>query len=159
MASPYQAWEAQSPHMSTPAPEAIAVGQIIQGTVTGITHFGAFIALPNGKTGLVHSSEVADAYVHDIKDYLKENDVVSVKVLSMDDRGKVALSIRQADPNARPAHAGPTGRGPRGGPGGPRGRRPPGSFEDKLKQFMKDSEDRLSDLRRNTDSKRGGRGS
>jgi S1 RNA binding domain protein len=145
--------------MSTPAPEAIEVGQIVQGTVTGITHFGAFVALPNGKTGLVHISEVADAYVHDIKDYLKENDVVSVKVLSMDDRGKVALSIRQADPNARPAHGSPGGRGPRGGPGAPRGRRPPASFEDKLKQFMKDSEDRLSDLRRNTDSKRGGRGS
>jgi S1 RNA binding domain protein len=143
--------------MSTSVPETVEVGQIVQGTVTGITHFGAFVALPNGKTGLVHISEVADAYVRDIKDYLKENDVVRVKVLSMDDRGKIALSIRQADP--RPREAGPAGaRGPRGG-GAPRGRRPPGTFEDKLKQFLKDSEDRLSDLRRNTDSKRGGRGS
>jgi S1 RNA binding domain protein len=143
--------------MSTSAPEPIAVGQIVEGKVSGITHFGAFIALPNGKTGLVHISEVADAYVHDIKDYLKENDVVKVKVLSMDDRGKVALSIRQADPRAREGGPAPS-RPPRGGPRGG-GRRVPGTFEDKLKAFMKDSEDRLSDLRRNTEGKRGGRGS
>jgi S1 RNA binding domain protein len=144
--------------MSTSVPETVEVGHVVQGTVTGITHFGAFVALPNGKTGLVHISEVADAYVRDIKDYLKENDVVRVKVLSMDDRGKIALSIRQADP--RPRDAGPGGPPPRGARGpGARNRRPPGTFEDKLKQFLKDSEDRLSDLRRNTDSKRGGRGS
>jgi S1 RNA binding domain protein len=137
--------------MSTPGSEPVEVGRVVQGTVTGITHFGAFVALPNGQTGLVHISEVADAYVRDIKDYIKEHDVVKVKVLSMDERGKIALSIRQAEPRAE--------AGPRGARGGRPSRRAPGSFEDKLKQFMKDSEDRLSDLRRSTESKRGGRGS
>ncbi len=137
----------------------VEVGQVIEGTVTGITHFGAFVALPNGKTGLVHISEVADTYVRDINDFLHEQDTVRVKVLSMDDRGKVALSIRQANPNAAPGPrtgGGGGGRRPRSGGGG-RGGAP--SFEDKLSRFMKDSESRLSDLRKSNDSKRGGRGS
>lgn len=141
---------------------AVEVGQVVEGTVTGITHFGAFVALPNGKTGLVHISEVADTYVRDINDFLHEQDPVRVKVLSMDDRGKVALSIRQANPNAAPGPRGggggaSGGRRPRSGGGGGRGPAP--SFEDKLSRFMKDSESRLSDLRKNNDSKRGGRGS
>jgi len=134
----------------------VEVGQVVEGTVTGITHFGAFVALPNGKTGLVHISEVADTYVRDINEFLHEQDTVRVKVLSMDDRGKVALSIRQANPNAT---AGPRGGGRRPRPGGGGGGRPAPTFEDKLSRFMKDSESRLSDLRKNNDSKRGGRGS
>ncbi len=134
---------------------------MVEGTVTGITHFGAFVALPNGKTGLVHISEVADTYVRDINDFLHEQDPVRVKVLSMDDRGKVALSIRQANPNAasgpRGGSGGGGGRRPRNSSGGGRGGAP--SFEDKLSRFMKDSESRLSDLRKSNDSKRGGRGS
>ncbi|MBX5467056.1 MAG: S1 RNA-binding domain-containing protein [Firmicutes bacterium] len=125
----------------------VEVGQVVEGTVTGITHFGAFIALPNGKTGLVHISEVADAYVRDIKDYVKENDHVKVKVLSMDANGKIALSIRQAEPKPH-----------REGREGHRDRRSQVSFEDKLQRFMRQSEDRLQDLKRNTESKRGGRG-
>ena len=123
----------------------IEVGSIIEGTVTGITHFGAFVTLPNGKTGLVHISEVADAYVRDIKDYLKESDKVTVKVLSLDDRGKIGLSIKQAQPGYTPA--------PRREP-----RQVGRGFEDRLQRFMKDSDERLSDLRKSTDSKRGGRG-
>jgi S1 RNA binding domain protein len=130
----------------------IEVGSIVEGVVTGITHFGAFIELPNGKTGLVHISEVADTYVRDIKDFLKEQDKVKVKVLSYDEKGKIGLSIKQADPSYRPVQA---SRGPRDGGGIRRGS---GSFEDKLAKFLKDSEDKLSDLRRNTDGKRGGRG-
>ncbi|MCL6564356.1 MAG: S1 RNA-binding domain-containing protein [Firmicutes bacterium] len=126
----------------------VEVGQVVEGTVTGITHFGAFIALPNGKTGLVHISEVADAYVRDIKDFVKENDHVKVKVLSMDANGKIALSIRQAQP--RPHREGGHGHRERRGA--------PASFEDKLQRFMRDSEDRLQDLKRSTESKRGGRG-
>ncbi len=151
--------------MSSMAPDAtgatVEVGQVVEGTVTGITHFGAFVALPNGKTGLVHISEVADTYVRDINDFLHEQDPVRVKVLSMDDRGKVALSIRQANPNAasgpRGGSGGGGGRRPRNSSGGGRGGAP--SFEDKLSRFMKDSESRLSDLRKSNDSKRGGRGS
>jgi S1 RNA binding domain protein len=133
---------------------SIQVGQIIEGTVTGITRFGAFVALPNGQTGLVHISEVADSYVNDITDYVHENETVQVKVLSTDDRGKVALSIRQAKPGSSPTRP---SRG--GGGGGPRRNAPPASFEDKLARFMKDSQDRLTDLKRHTESRRGGRGS
>lgn len=123
------------------------VGSIVEGVVKGITHFGAFVELPDGRTGLVHISEVADAYVRDIKEYLKENDQVKVKVLS-DEKGKIGLSIRQAQPNSDGS------RRVRGN-----NRRSRTSFEDKLARFLKESDERLSDLRRNTDSKRGGRGS
>ena len=121
----------------------LEIGSVIEGTVSGITNFGAFIALPNGKTGLVHISEVADAYVTDVREYLKEQDQVRVKVLSFDDRGRIALSIKQADPSYR-AEA-------------PRARRSGQSFEDKLSKFLKESEDRQTDLRR-LEGKRGGRG-
>lgn len=132
----------------------IEIGSVVEGVVTGITHFGAFIELPNGKTGLVHISEVADAYVRDIKEFLKEKDKVQVKILSYDEKGKIGLSIKQADPAYRP---GPPPRAPRESGGG-YGRRSSVSFEDKLAKFMKDSEDKLTDLRKNTDGKRGGRG-
>ena len=122
---------------------SLEVGSVLEGVVTGLTHFGAFIELPNGKTGLVHISEVADAYVRDIKDYLKENDRVKVKVLAYDEKGKIGLSIKQANPGSRPRED---------------RRRFNLSFEDKLARFMKESDEKLSDLRRSTDSKRGGRG-
>lgn len=121
----------------------LAIGSILDGTVSGITNFGAFVALPNGKTGLVHISEVAQEYVRDVRDYLKEKDPVRVKVLSMDERGRIALSIKQADPNYRPAP--------------PRPRRSSQSFEDMLSRFLKESEDRLTDLKR-IETRRGGRG-
>ena len=68
---------------------SIAVGIILDGVVTGITKFGAFVELPGGKTGLVHISEVADAYVKDVNDYLKDKDKVKVKVISIDEKGKI----------------------------------------------------------------------
>jgi len=112
--------------------------------VTGITHFGAFVTLPTGQTGLVHISEVADSYVRDIKDFVKEQDRIKVKVLSVDPVGKIGLSIRQVDPRSGPTRGRPVSRR---------------SFEDKLSRFMKDSEERLTTIKRSTDSKRGGRGS
>ena len=133
----------------------IEVGSVVDGVVTGITHFGAFVQLPGGKTGLVHISEVADSYVRDIKDFLKENDTVKVKVLTYDGKQKIGLSIRQAQPGASATRRPP----PRGGAGGggrpPRGRM---TFEDKLARFMKESDERLTDLRKHTDARRGGRG-
>jgi S1 RNA binding domain protein len=122
----------------------LEVGSIVEGVVTGITHFGAFVTLPTGQTGLVHISEVADSYVRDIKDFVKEQDRIKVKVLSVDPVGKIGLSIRQVDPRSGPTR----GRAP--------SRR---SFEDKLSRFMKDSEERLTTIKRSTESKRGGRGS
>ncbi len=122
----------------------LEVGSIVEGRVTGITHFGAFVELAGGQTGLVHISEVADTYVRDIKDYLKENDIVKVKILAVEN-GKIGLSIKQADPKYQP------GRRRMSGPGRQ-------SFEDKLSKFMKESDERLSDLKRSQESKRGGRG-
>lgn len=83
---------------------SISKGQILEGTVTGITKFGAFIELGTGETGLVHISEVADTYVKDVNEFLKEKDVVKVKVINVDDSGKIGLSIRQAKerPKRRP---------------------------------------------------------
>ncbi|WP_037359540.1 S1 domain-containing RNA-binding protein [Selenomonas sp. oral taxon 892] len=144
---------------------AIEVGSVVEGVVTGITNFGAFVELPEGKTGLIHISEVADVYVNDVHDFLKERDSVKVKVLTVDDRGKIGLSIKAlqdkpavpAQPVAAPARP----------PRAPRDMRRTAasrqmgspSFEDKLSRFLKDSDERLTDLRRKTDSKRGGRGS
>jgi len=126
-----------------------AVGDILEGVVTGITPFGAFVELPGNVTGLVHISEVADAYVKDVKDYLKEQDKIKVKVINIDPKGKIGLSIKQVNPDYSP-------RGQR------RENRPrvnQVSFEDKLAKFMKESDEILSEYKRSTDAKRGGRGS
>lgn len=137
---------------------AIEIGAVVEGEVTGITNFGAFLQLPEGKVGLIHISEVSNVYVKDIHDFLKEHQKVRAKVLSIDDRGKIALSLKQVEEKpetpARPARPKETPvvekRSPR--------QVSPLSFEDKLSKFLKDSDDRLLDLRRNTESKRGGRG-
>lgn len=140
---------------------SIEVGSKVQGKITGITHFGAFVELPGGSTGLVHISEVADNYVKDIKDHLTVGDEVLVKVLNVEKDGKIGLSIRKAKDqppsqsqsnhhhrdNHRDNH-----RHNRAND------RPKESFEAKMNRFLKDSEDRLSSLKRNTESKRGGRG-
>ncbi len=123
---------------------SLVVGAIVEGVVTGITHFGAFILLSNGETGLVHISEVADTYVKDINEHLQKKDNVKVKILSIDGKGKIGLSIKQASSNSERR---------------PQSKVPRMSFEDKLNKFMKDSDERLQDLRRNTESKRGGKGS
>ena len=72
---------------------SIVKGQILEGLVTGITKFGAFIELPGGVTGLVHISEVADTYVKDVNDFLKENDKVKVKVINIDEKGKISCQF------------------------------------------------------------------
>jgi S1 RNA binding domain protein len=137
---------------------AIEVGTIVEGEVTGITNFGAFLQLPEGKVGLIHISEVSNVYVKDVHDFLKEHQKVRAKVLSIDARGKIALSLKQVEEKpetpakpVRPKEAPVTEKRPPRQAG-------PLSFEDKLSKFMKDSDDRLLDLRRNTESKRGGRG-
>jgi len=184
---------------------AIEVGAKLEGKVTGITHFGAFVDLSGGVTGLVHISEIADNYVKDVKDHLKLEDVVTVKVINVDKDGKIGLSIKQAidrpEGSVPPQRErgpssggggfnrdrGPSGggggfnrdRGPSGGGGGGFNRGPGGggggggrpfksqsgkpaygkpSFEDKMSRFLKDSEERISSLKKNTEGKRGGRG-
>ncbi len=148
---------------------SIEVGSVVEGVVTGITNFGAFVELPGGKVGLIHISEVADVYVRDVKDFLKEKDKVQVKVLTIDERGKIGLSIKQlqekkpVEPMEQRTAASPSYKpAPRRAPAHdfrrPNNRFNAPSFEDKLTKFLKDSDERLTDLRKSTDSKRGGRG-
>lgn len=140
------------------------VGSVLEGKVTGITKFGAFVSLPEGKSGLVHISEIAYSYVNDVKDHLKEGQEVKVKVIGIDENGRINLSIKKAmDPQPRPAGQGrPMGR-PGGHTGGGFRGKPapaePASFEDRLKQFMAASDSKLSELRQSErrSSRRGGR--
>ncbi|MCI7473022.1 MAG: S1 RNA-binding domain-containing protein [Clostridiales bacterium] len=142
------------------------VGTIVEGKVTGITKFGAFVSLPEGKSGLVHISEIAYSYVNDVKDHLKEGQEVKVKVIGIDENGRINLSIKKAmDPPPRPVGHGGQGR-PGGRPGGFNGGfrgKPapaePTTFEDRLKQFMASSDSKLSELRQaeRRSSRRGGR--
>ena len=125
-------------------------GTILEGTVRSITGFGAFINLPEGRTGLVHISEVAASYVTDIRQYLTEGQNVRVKILNADDRGRLSLSIKQTAPSQpasrESAEERPARRSPR-----PQSFQPvktePESFEDKLKQFMADSSSKISGVR------------
>lgn len=148
------------------------VGSILEGRVTAITKFGAFVELPGKRSGLVHISEVSDAFVRDVNDFLKVHDTVQVKVISVDEKGKIALSIKQAAPESeRESSVSKAGnsRGKSVEKSEKAEERPavresaptkplPASFEDKLSRFLKDSDARLLDLKRNTESKRGGRG-
>ncbi len=137
----------------------IEVGQIVEGVVTGITNFGAFVLLPNGETGLVHISEVADSYVKDINEHLQKKDKVKVKVLNVNGDGKIGLSIRRVSNDGKKdtqQQQQRKGTRPRSGGGRPQGGVKV-SFEDRLSKFMKESDERQQDLKRHTESKRGGR--
>ena len=140
------------------------VGSILEGKVTGITKFGAFVSLPEGKSGLVHISEIAYSYVNDVKDHLKEGQEVKVKVIGIDENGRINLSIKKAmDPPPRPAGQGRPGGRPGGHSGGGFRGKPapaePTTFEGRLKQFMASSDSKLSELRQSErrSSRRGGR--
>lgn len=117
----------------------VSVGKVVEGTVTGITNFGAFIQLPEGKSGLVHISEISHDYVEKIADYLKKGQKVKVKVLSITDDGKISLSIRKAQPKtSRPEELewNKTENVQKGM-----------SFEDKLNQYLKDSSEKMDQLK------------
>ena len=148
------------------------VGSILEGKVTTITKFGAFIALEGGKSGLVHISEIANTFVNDVNDFLTVGQSVKVLVLT-NDNGKISLSIKRTES----APARPQGQRP------PRAPRPEGTqqsaprqqsrsyarapqqaapasaaqtFEAKLQQFLSSSEGKMADLNRSIDGKRGG---
>ena len=110
------------------------------------------MALPDGDTGMVHISEVAHSYVSDIREHLKEGQEVKVKVLSAEE-GRISLSIKKAQeaPRRAPMPSPRTGVR-RAAPAQPEGEP---SFEDKLKQFMQESETKMSDLRAHTENRRG----
>ena len=158
---------------------SIEVGTILPGKVTGITNFGAFVDLGNRKTGLVHISEVSNSYIKDIKDVLTVGDEVQVKVMEIAGDGKVSLSIRRASADSseetveeKPKFQKSAPRNQEGqGVKKPYSAKSAPAFEKKspsqakvndfdamMSSFLKDSEDRLTSLKRNTEGKRGGRG-
>ncbi len=128
----------------------ISVGSIMDGKVTGITKFGAFVALPGGRSGLVHISEISYSYVNEVSDHLREGQEVKVKVIGIDQSNRINLSIKQVEPP--PQRAPRQSGGGRSGGGRPTGfvrqaPREPTDFEDRLKQFMQSSDSKLSELR------------
>jgi S1 RNA binding domain protein len=130
-------------------------GAILEGKVTGITKFGAFVDLGEGVTGMVHISEVAPTYVSDIKDHLKENDTVKVKVMNVGEDGKISLSIKKA---IEPQHKAPRERvQPR--TDWIKERPQPTSFEDMMSRFKQSSDEKFSELKRKSgETKRPRRG-
>lgn len=128
----------------------LEVGTVLEGKVTGITKFGAFIELPGGKTGMVHISEVAPTFVKEIRDYVQENQTVRVKVLNILADGKISLSMKRVDP---PAHEKP--QKPRPNYEWVPKRNDNLSFEDMMSKFKQSSEEKLSDLKKYIDPKRG----
>jgi S1 RNA binding domain protein len=145
---------------------AVEVGQIVQGRVVRLLAYGVLVRLDDGTTGLVHISEIDQNYVRDVADYFALDDMVNVKVLKAEDRGKIELSVKQArvegEPivKARAPQEETTEAPPRqhDGPGaGPSRRESRASFEEKMGEFMRSSSERLSDLKRNIEGKRGGK--
>ena len=135
---------------------ALQVGDIVEGKVTGIKPFGAFVSLPEGKTGLVHISEVSYEFVQDLSTVLSDGQTVSVKVISIAPDGRIALSIKRTQPAPE--------RGPRPKreekprvwqpkPAAPQGDM---SFEDMMARYKTRSEEKIADLKRVTENHRGG---
>ena len=137
---------------------ALEVGQIVEGKVSGITGFGAFVDLPDGETGLVHISEVARNYVKDINEHLSVGQEVKVKVLSLDEKGKISLSIKKAQENnfARRSATPFTGK-PAEIDWNSENSQKDMSFEDMMASFKQSSDARMLDIKRNVESKRGSR--
>ena len=162
---------------------AIEVGNVFEGRVTGVKPFGAFVALPEGRVGMVHISEVSNEFVQDIAAVLHDGDTVKVQVINVAPDGKIALSIKRLLPP--PPRQPREGRGPRPGAprdggrsGAPRGAgRPPRqprdaaprvwqpkaparsdnlSFEDMMSRFKSQREEKMADLDHETNNRRGG---
>jgi len=133
----------------------IEVGSIIEGKVTGIANFGAFVELPEQAVGLVHISQISDKYVTNINEFLKVGDSIKVKVLGINKKGKYDLSVKQASKQEFASKL-PLLSKPRPGERTREPKHPPGSFEDKITQFLKQSEEKLLDLKRNLQEKQGG---
>ena len=131
----------------------LTVGEIVEGKVKTITNFGAFVALPNGKTGMVHISDIANTYVSNIRDHLTEGQDVKVMVTGIDGN-KINLSMKRLE--AKPAQNAAPRR--QAAPRPARPATPPPApktadqiFEEKLKQFMTESDSKISSIRQYSD--------
>ncbi len=145
----------------------LTVGQIVEGKITGITNFGLFVDLGEGKSGLVHISEVSRTYVNDIKEHFKVGDSAKMKVLNIGDDGKISLSIKRALENENgEGRQERRERHPVAPPPKPDGsfvwtpkKNEPASFEDMMNRFKQTSDEKFSDLKRkNPEAKRSKRG-
>ena len=127
------------------------VGEIIEGKITGITNFGVFVDIGEGKSGMVHISEVSNTFVNDINEILKVGDTVKAKILNISDDGKIALSIKKTQerpkkqskerkPFSQPKPDGSYTWTPR--------KSEPASFEEMMNQFKQSSDEKFSDLKR-----------
>jgi S1 RNA binding domain protein len=137
---------------------ALEVGSILEGKVTGITKFGAFVALPEGKSGLVHISEIANSFVSDVHEHVQMGQAVKVRVLSVSEEGKINLSIKRALEESPMAPSRESARRPAMSRPAPAPRPAPertaadgpsnnADFEDRLKKFMQESDSRIADNR------------
>ena len=140
----------------------LEIGAIVEGKITGLTAFGAFVSLPDGKSGMVHISEVSNTFVKDIKEFLKEGQDVKVKVVSISEEGKISLSIKKAEEPAReerPRQSRPNRNSdrPRANvwQGQQKQQKEAMSFEDMMAQFKAVSDEKMSDLKRSTESRQG----
>ena len=133
----------------------LTVGAIVEGKVKSITNFGAFISLPEGKTGLVHISEVANAFVSDVRQHLTEGQDVKVMVISAD-AGKINLSIKRLEAKPQrenaPRRDAPQNRAPRSAPTPPPAPKTADQlFEERLKAFLTESDSKISGIRQYSD--------
>lgn len=132
----------------------LTVGAVLEGKVKSITNFGAFIALPENKTGLVHISEVANAFVNDVRQHLTEGQDVKVMVISTDN-GKINLSIKRLEArptrDAAPHRDAPQNRATKAPTPPPTPKTADQLFEEKLKAFMSESDSRISACRQYSD--------
>ncbi len=141
---------------------AAEIGSILEGKVTGITNFGAFVELPDKSTGMVHISEVSSTFIKDIHEKVSEGDIVKVKVIDINEKGKIALSIKKALPQEeeqpkpkRPAGDRPKKSQPPVWTGTQRSEPENMSFEDMMAKFKSISDDKMSDLKKSNVAKRG----
>ena len=141
---------------------AAEIGSILEGKVTGITNFGAFVELPDKSTGMVHISEVSSTFIKDIHEKVSEGDIVKVKVIDINEKGKIALSIKKALPQEeeqpkpkRPAGDRPKKSQPPVWTGTQRSEPENMSFEDMMVKFKSISDDKMSDLKKSNVAKRG----
>ncbi len=144
----------------------LTVGEIIEGKITAVRDYGVFVDIGDGKTGMVHISEVANTYVSQIRDFVKENDEVKVKIISIGDDGKINLSIKKAGENTEKPERGERRERrayiPKAPPAEPNGsyvwtakKNEAASFEDMMSKFKQTSDEKFSDLKRkNPDAKR-----
>ncbi|MBE6974907.1 MAG: S1 RNA-binding domain-containing protein [Ruminococcaceae bacterium] len=133
----------------------LTVGTVVEGKIKTITNFGAFVALPEGKTGMVHISEVANVYVSDIRQHLTEGQDVKVVVIG-NENGKINLSIKRLEAKPQQQNHSNRGNGPKAATQqrSPKAPTPPPApksadqlFEERLKAFMSESDSKLSSIR------------